>query len=1219
MIRRWLIRAPIPADRGDAGVVKDYAGGESALLPDVGAVVAGGSFVEVDADSAGRVDLNAIAGPSDWSAAYAHTYVFAATERTVRLVMDSDDDLVAWVNGQRVWLHVVPRGIGSGRDTAAVRFAEGWNSVLLKVINRTGGFDLLARLADAPGGGQVADLRLATARPRAVTAHHYPAASVAVGPLRVSGRLQWRNDQLGATATIPVTAWGPDSLHDVSITLEQKGERVLDRTFPTLRPGDPTGVELATTFAVLQRAAVGDAPVTAVMRWVGGSARVVVAVDPEPLLRLYGGEVDLPDLTTDSAAGRVTRFAGTVVVPTAFGGLSLDLNAVGLGRAASYRVAGRPVEWRDGVVTLCAPCRAGESIAITVTPDAERPVWMPPFARIREAGFAEFADGYRYARALASRLPAIEPPEGDEWLAAVGTPRLAELRTRYEEAFAPVAAELRRDTLFLVGNSHIDAAWLWRWRETIDVVRNTWRTSLKLAELFPGYIFAGSAAAYYDAMDRVEPTLADTLVASARAGTWAPVGGWWVEADMNLPSGESLVRQGLYGQRYFQRRFGRRSRVAWTPDTFGYPWTVPQVLRQSGFDYFVTQKIRWNDSTDFPHNAFVWEGLDGSRIFTYNPYGYTHDLDPASLVRERLEDRERTGGHNQIVLYGVGDHGGGPTIAMLRRAEHLRRVPAFPVMTYADPPTALDRVSREPPAAGFALWRDELYLEFHRGTYTSQAAMKQRNRRSEAMLQTAEALAVLDTAAYPRRRLEAAWRAVLFNQFHDILPGSGIDSVYLDANATYDTAWARIDSVTHAAFAGLRRQLDTRGPNRAVVVFNPLGWPRDGIVPVVDAGADTVWLPVRDVPALGAVVVPMSGRPADAGADLPAPRAGPTWIENAYLRVEIDTGTGSVTRLYDKARRREALASDGYANRLQVLDDRPQQWDAWNVMPHPETWDVDAVQATSSDATAREARFHVDRSWGASRFRQTLVLGRAARHLDVLNEVSWHERRKLLKVAFAFAPQPDSATFEIPYGAIGRSGRPRTPLEDAKFEVPGQRWADVSSGEYGVSILNDAKYGWDYREGVLRLSLLKAPIWPDSTADRGHHRFRFAIYPHIGDWRTGETARRGAEYNVPMLAAVEPAHGGRLGPRTSLATAAPTNVEIAWIKRAEDSGDLVLRLVERHGLATTAQLTLGCPVLVARRANLLEDPDQPLHASEDRVTIHVHGYEIATILVRCGT
>jgi len=1218
VVREWLIRGPLPADRGRDGVVRDYLDAEPTVLPAAGEETAGGPWRVIAADSAGRVNLNTLAGPSDWSVAYAHVYLWTPEEGPVRLVMDSDDDLVARVNGQRVWVHVVPRGLGPGRDTVRVRLARGWNSVLLKVVNRTGGFDLRARIAEAPGGGPASGLRLQAARPDGATPHRLPAATVDVGPLAVRGPARWLDSTLAMDAELPVTAWGRDTLRDVRVRVLLGRESQLDTVLPRLAPGEPLVLALPGQFDALRAAALRERPLVAEARWGRAQRRDTLVVDAEPLLRAHGGPLDLfagpPGETSGLLEVRLT-------VPRSLDGLAVDLLARGVGPRARYIVNGTPREWRDGRVTLCAPCRTGRAVALALERDRGRPLWLFPQAQSRDPGFGEYADAFRYAAALGEpALPAARP-DPREWLAALGTPAYDRLRSRYATALGPAAGRQRGDTLWLVGNSHIDAAWLWRWRETIDVIRNTWRTSLKLSEIFPGYVFAGSSAAFYDAMDRLEPGLADSLVAATRAGIWSPVGGWWVEPDMNMPSGESLVRQGLYGQRYFQRRFGARSRVAWTPDTFGYPWTVPQILKGSGFDYFVTQKIRWNDSTTFPYNAFWWEGRDGTRIFGYNPYGYTHDLDPLTLAEERVEDRARTRGHHQIVLYGVGDHGGGPTIEMLERAEGLRRVPVFPALRYAAPEEALARVAGAQPADSFPVWRDELYLEYHRGTYTGQAAMKRRNRLSEVGLQTAEALAAVDTAPYPRDTLESIWRRVLFNQFHDILPGSGIDSVYQDASATYDTAWAMLGTLADRTLTSLAARLDTRGSGTPLVVFNSLGWTRSGRVTTGATGATgtTGATLVDSVPAFGAVVVhlPDGARSRDYRR-LASPTAGPGWIENAYLRVEVDTLTGAVTRIHDKRNRREALAPGARGNVLQILDDRPAQWDAWDLMPNPETWEVTAVRRSGGQADDDAARVEIERSWGSSSFRQTLVLWREAPYLDIENEVEWHERRKLLKVGFQFAPTPDSATFEIPYGTIGRSGRPRTQAERAKWEVPGQRWAEVSAGGYGVAVLNDSKYGWDYRDGRLRLSLLKAAIWPDSTADRGQHRFRFAVYPHAGDWRVAGVERVAAEYNTPLLSMTAAPHPGPLGRRVSFAGVRPGNVQITWLKRAEDDPRLVLRLVEWHGVETEAVVTMACRPARAWRANLLEDPLTALPVDNGRILTRLRPFEIATLLVECA-
>ncbi len=1218
VIQRWLIKGPLSAPDGVGRVERDYLGGEASIMPTVGDE----GWAEVEADEFGRLDLNEVfAGQSTaWSAAYAHTWVFAPQDRTLLLIADSDDDLVVRLNGQPVWTNVVARGLGRGSDTITVRLARGWNSLLLKPLNRSGGFGLLGRLAPAESAG-LDGLLLAPARPPGLVAFNNPRPAATVGPILARAALFWRGGQLYAPVRLPLAAWGADAFAQLALEMSQSGRTLSRYSQASLAPGAPVEIDLELPFNNLRAAALGEAPFTTRTTWQGGSSMASLYMDADRLLRLLGGRIAIEAWQVDSVGGGARRLRAELSVPGVLGGLSLDLLSNGLGAGATYRVNGQEVEWREGQVALCVRCAGGIPLSIEIEPEPNRPLWALPVVRVREIGYVEYADGYDYAAALAGRAPAIERPDPTAWLRALGDPTglsFRQLAGRYEQVYAPLAAEIRRDTLHLIGNSHIDAAWLWPWSETIDVIENTWRTSLKLAEMFPGYIFTGSSAVYYDAMDRLEPALADSLVAAVEQGRWVPVGGWWVESDLNLPSGESLVRQGLYGQRYFERRFGERSQVAWTPDCFGYPWTIPQILRGAGLEYFVTQKIRWNDSTEFPYNAFYWQGLDGSRVLTYNPYGYVHNLDPERLVTERIEDRERTGSNHQIVLYGVGDHGGGPTIAMLQRAEDLRRVPTFPVLLYDEPLNALRAVQSRDVTAQLPVWDDELYLEYHRGTYTTQARSKARNRRSEAMLQMAEALATIGATAYPRQALEDAWRLVLFNQFHDILPGSGIPEVYRDADAFYDSAWAIIDSLTAAGFADLRGRLDTRGRGQAVVVYNPLGWSRDGSVRLAGAAGDEVTVSVSAVPAFGARVIHLGGDGLTAEERrLPAPKAGRNWIENVYLRVVIDTLTGAIVRLYDKENQREVLAPGGRANILQVFDDRPDQWDAWNIVITGERWEVRDVRRAYGRSDERAAEFNVERRWGNSVFRQRLVLNRGSRLLEVGNEVDWREDRKLLKVAFQLGVIADSATYEIPYGTIGRTGVPRTKAERAKFEVPGQRWADVSAADYGVSILNDSKYGWDYKGNVLRLSLLRSPVWPDSLADRGVHRFRFAIYPHSGDWRAAGTVRWAAEYNVPLLAALEPEHDGPLGAEVSFAAAEPRNVEVTSLKLAEDSEDWVLRLVEWHGEATEVDVTVGCQVRGARRANLLEDPGEPVLSEGNTIRLSLRPHEIATLLVDC--
>ena len=1224
-IRRWLVRGPIHTDTGAARLTRDYLGGVFTVLPDSGDEVAGGAFLPVDADSLGAVDLLKVFSEStDHAAAYAHAYVYAPEDRTVLLVMDSDDDLVAWLNGQQVWLHDVARGLRSGSDTVPVRLAAGWNSLLLEAVNRTGGFGVLGRLARAPGEPPLEGIRATYRRPAEVAAGHiYPAGTITASSLRLAGAATWNRDRLELPARLTLTAWGRDTLAGAVARITQGAAIWASDSVTSLEPAAPQVLRFQASFDELRGAALGQAPLSVTVTWGGRSRTAALTVDADWLLRVWGSRLAVGSWLRDSAADGARRLQTTLVVPAALAGRTVDLLAAQFGPRATYQVQGRAVAWRDGAVELCAPCRAGDTLGVAVVLEPGRPWWTFPDARVRDLGYKEFADGLVYARRLTGRAPDIPSPDARAWLASLGDSdgsAYARLVDRYTAAYAPLAARMRRDTLHLIGNSHIDAAWLWPWSETEgEVIPNTWRTSLKLAAMFPGYVFAASAAAYYDAVDRLYPGLADSLRAAVQAGQWNVVGGWWLEPDQNIPSGEDLARQGLYGQRYFQRHYGRRATVGWTPDSFGYPWTLPQIYKLAGLDYFVTQKIRWNDSTQLPYDAFWWEGRDGTRLFTYNPFGYDHDLEPDHLINDRLDDVRRNNGiHHQLVLYGVGDHGGGPTIEMLERAEELKRVPTFPTMLYDNADHALADLRASQPDSGFPVWHDELYLEYHRGTYTTQARQKWAARRSDALLRTTEALAAVDSAPYPQAQLERAWHKVLFNEFHDILPGSGIHINYVVADQWYDSAWATLDTLSRRGFGDLRARMDTRGaPAGAVpvVVFNALTWPRSGLVAVPFADGDTTTALVHDVPSLGARVVYVRRGRAALASSLPAPTVGATWLENAYLRVEVDTTTGDIVRLYDRRHRREALAPGGRANVLQVLYDLPRDYDAWNVGFNGQEWDVTETGDVTRHADAAAARMSFTRRWGQSTFRQTLMLGRETPYVDVVNDVDWHETHKMLKVALAAGVRPDSATYEIPYGTIGRSCNPQTKAERAKYEVPGQRWADLSDSTYGISILNDSKYGWDCRGNVLRLSLLRSPLWPDSLADRGKNHFRFAIYPHPGDWRSARTERLAAEYNTPLVASTAPSHGGSLGRAVSFASVDVPGVELSWVKRAEDSDALVLRLVEWFGRPTTATVTLRPGIRSAHTSNFLEDPGAAVPATAHSLRVHLRPYEIATVVV----
>lgn len=1305
----WLVLGAFPVRDGADRLTHAYVRSEEALAPRPGATAStagtAGSFRwrERTADERGQMNLKVAIGepPLEQAVAYAFSWVTTPDERTVSFGFESDDDVRVWLNGTLVLDREVARSLRGGTDTVTVRLAPGANRLLMKIVNRTGDFALGARLLDL-GGNAPDGVRLGAIRPPGVGVATAPAPALTVAPVSVAAAAEL--DAGTGALRIPVVAratrWGGLS-GPVRLRV---GSREAD--LPAAPDGVVAEAELATTWDDLSRAAAADGE--GVRATLGGGSSPERsegrAIDAGAVLRVLarpitvdgwrwrdasGTEHPLPDAGPYGVDEAVVRETRTLLleapVPSAVAGLSLDLDLAELGATGStVRVNGetRSAD-RSGGVRLCGPCEAGAILSVEVTPGGRW--WDPPRLIVPDAGWSEIAEGARWARTFLGE-DAVPDGPGDEVARALLEAATRADKRRYHalvddwmQRLEPAARTIRADTIDVVGNAHIDAAWLWRWDETVDVVRNTWRTAAKLLEKYPGTTFAGSAGAYYVWLERYEPSLLHELQRLQREGRWAPVGGWWVEADANLPSGEALVRQALYGQRTYQRLFGRMARVAWIPDTFGYAWTLPQIFRKSGLDAFVTQKVRWNDTDEWSadRNLFWWEGRDGTRILTYIPYGYTHQLQPSALAEEWKASRDSTAGRHMLVLYGVGDHGGGPTMEMLDRARELARIPTFPPLRGTLPEQALDRMAAS--AADAPVIDDELYLEYHRGVYTSQAEMKAWNRRMEALLGATEVAAAHAAAVapaeawynYPRGALTEAWEKTLFNQFHDLLPGSGIGPIYVDALADYHEAARLADMALTRAGAMIGASLDTRSPvegGRPYVVLNPSGHARGGEVKipwtggaarVVDASggalpstlrADTLRTIVPAVPASGAVVLfaaadvaadeaglgggagetPGAATVPGAGGGVPV-ASGPSSgsspgpadvvvLQNGLLRVEVDRATGELARLVDLASGREVLQPGGGGNRLETREDRPLQWDAWNIDDTDDPWEpvADSVRVGEPGRDGLGRFVQVVRADRHGRFVQRLTLPDGARRLEVETRALWRADHRLLKASFPLTVSADSVWAEIPYGAIARPSVARSRQDSARYELPMQRWIDASDGSWGVSFVNDGKHGYDVLGDTVRLTLLKAPKWPDPYADMGTQVFRYDLVVHDGDWRSGATEAAAEALDQPLRAVALEAHEGE-GRARGFATVSGAGVQLGALKVSEDDADTwVVRLVERHGAATTATLELPWP-FSWRSADLLERPDPEgswAGSRGARASIPLGPWEIATVLVR---
>lgn len=842
------------------------------------------------------------------------------------------------------------------------------------------------------------------------------------------------------------------------------------------------------------------------------------------------------------------------------------------------------------------------------------------------------------------------------------------------EALRPL---LQEANIHLTGNAHIDAAWLWPASETIDVVKRTFSTALQLMDEYPKYTYTQSAAAYNDWMADKYPDINKQIKQRIIDGRWEVVGGMWVEPDLNIPDGESTARSILLGKRFFQQQYGVDVRVGWNPDSFGYNWQLPQIYKKSGIDYFVTQKMSWNDTNKLPFKLFWWESPDGSKVLTYFPHNYVNrNMSPVRLSQDFVQARKFAPGMTEMMdLYGVGDHGGGPTRDMLDESLHWMQPDKIaPKMEFGTAISYLSTVEKQvapttktwdyssiakgyefpvaPPAGEISIptWKDEMYLEFHRGVYTTQAAMKRNLREAPEWTLNAEkyaSLAWLDGNPYPNAELTDAWKKITFNGFHDLAAGSGIAVIYRDAQKDFDQVRWETNEISSKALHTLVAHVDTTVPvGVPVVVFNPLAWSRSGHVAVdvqMPAATDDVsvldakgtvlpsetisretttntfhlLVDAHDVPSIGYQVLHVVPGKQDFTSDL---KVTGTTLENAALRVVVDPKTGCITSLYDKKSGFETLAKGSCGNELQAFKDTPKEYDAWNI--DPGTLDQPPALLTKADSvelienTPLRAIVRVSRTWQGSKFVQQIELYSGSDEVEVVNDIDWHENHVLLKSAFTLSATAPFATYEIPFGTIERPTTRNNSWEKARFEVPAERWADLGDGKHGVSLINESKFGYDAADNVLRLTLLRSPASPDPDADRGHQHFSYALYPHSGDWKQAMSVRHGFEYNYKLAAMQVESHSGTMPSQHSFVSVSSDNVVLTAVKKAEDSNALILHLYEWAGKHTNVDVALPPGATAAAETNLIEKVDGPaLSLKADHVIVPVHPYEIVAVRV----
>ncbi|MGO7546642.1 alpha-mannosidase [Rhizobium leguminosarum] len=756
------------------------------------------------------------------------------------------------------------------------------------------------------------------------------------------------------------------------------------------------------------------------------------------------------------------------------------------------------------------------------------------------------------------------------------TAKLKELQKRF-----PPNGEL-----LLTGHAHIDLAWLWPYRETRRKMRRTFNTALSLMERSDDFRFNQSTAHYYAQMEEEDPELLERIKQKVADGKWETVGGMWVEPDTNMPTGESLARQVLYGQRYFEKTFGTRHTVCWLPDCFGFSGALPQILRQGGIDSFFTIKVNWSETNHIPSDLFWWKGLDGSRVLTHtfdNPMqGYNGFVQPDCYVPTWKNFRGKTQHDTSLLAVGYGDGGGGVTPEMVEREVQLRDFPAIPQARWGTVKSYYERAHRTAGEKNLPVWDGEIYLELHRATLTSQSGVKRKHRQAERALITAETIASLShmLGAGRPRSLEADWRVVLKNEFHDILPGSSIREVYQDAEQELDGVIEHAKAEQAGGLQALSAKLPKGGVGDALVVVNPSLAPRPLSATLSDG----------TVVAAADLVAPLSVAVFDKGSLKPADglKAGPDHLENDYLVVRIGKD-GAVVSLLHKATGREAV--DGSANQLWVYPaDKPRNWDAWDI-------DADyaekAVRLEAPESITlvedgpHRAAIRVVYRYRNSSVTQTYVLTANARRLDIETTIDWHDRRTLLRTLNPVAAQARKATFECAFGIVERATHTNTSWEQAMFEAVAHRFVDISEPDFGVALLNNAKYGHSARGNVIGMSLVRGPIYPDPLADEGEQSFTYALMPHEGAWHEGGVLDEAIDLNQPLVSAQF--SGLSAG---TFAPLAVTGIPVAFsgLKPAEEGDGLILRLYEPAG--RRGRLALGLPSgwAASQPLNILEEP-----------------------------
>ena len=773
-----------------------------------------------------------------------------------------------------------------------------------------------------------------------------------------------------------------------------------------------------------------------------------------------------------------------------------------------------------------------------------------------------------------------------------------------------------------IGHTHIDVAWLWTLAQTREKVQRSFSTVLALMKKYPEYKFMSSQAQLYKYLKEECPELYAEVKEMVKAGRWEVEGAMWVEADCNLSSGESLVRQVLYGKNFFKKEFGVDSKVLWLPDVFGYSAALPQILMKSGVDKFVTSKIGWNETNRMPYDTFWWKGIDGTDIFSYfmtaqdkhrgvptaTNCTYNAKLNPNQLQGGYDRYQQKDINNDIMITFGFGDGGGGPVRKDLEYYDVLKKgISGVPKAKMEFAGSMLDRVKKraeENPKT--PTWQGELYLEYHRGTYTSQAKNKRNNRKCEFLYEKAETLAVMDEklngAKYPEKALHDGWETILLNQFHDIIPGSSIKEVYEVSSKQYEQLKLAGREVVSKAYSDIAQSIDTDG---GVLVFNPNSFKGDGAVKI-----DGVTYCVHDIPPKGYKVISMPEKKGKV-------RVCDNGVENDFFRLTVDEN-GTLSEIYDKRNMRDVLKKNARGNVITAYEDLPRDYDNWEISNYytDKSWEVNDVKSVKPISDGARAGFEIEKAFLNSTVKQKIWLYDDIDRIDFETYIDWKESHILLKAAFPVDVNTDKATYDIQFGSVERPTHYNTSWDSARFEVCAHKYADISEYSYGVSLINDCKYGHAIHDGVMSLTLLKSGTYPDPTADKCEHFFTYSLYPHAGDYREAGTIKQAYDLNNPMTAITVGKHSGKLGDSYSFVSVRDENIVIETVKKAEDGDGIIVRMYESFNKRTNTVLKTGFDFKSVTLCDMLENDLKVISAKENLIPLTLKPFEIVTIKIR---